>query len=143
MDSKLRQVGGVTYNEYEQEFAETVYESLDRPELALGSQEEVQPYEVKLGYGSTDVGDVSIAVPTVGLSTATWVPGTSAHSWQSTAASGMSIGYKGAQVAAKTLALTATDLRAAARAEFEERRGADFHYEALLGDRPPPLDYRN
>jgi len=149
MDSKLRQVGGVTYNEYEQEFAETVYESLDRPELALGSQEEVQPYEVKLGYGSTDVGDVSIAVPTVGLSTATWVPGTSAHSWQSTAASGMSIGYKGAQVAAKTLALTAielfenADLRAAARAEFEERRGADFQYEALLGDRPPPLDYRN
>jgi len=149
MDAKLRQVGGVSYNANEQEFAETVYATLDHPELPLGSQEEIQPYEVKLGSGSTDVGDVSIAVPTVGLSTATWVPGTSAHSWQSTAASGMSIGYKGAQVAAKTLALTAIELfgnaglRAAARAEFEERRGADFQYEALLGDRPPPLDYRN
>lgn len=149
MDAKLRQVGGVSYNANEQEFAETVYATLDHPELPLGSQEEIQPYEVKLGSGSTDVGDVSIAVPTVGLNTATWVPGTSAHSWQSTAASGMSIGYKGAQVAAKTLALTAIELfgnaglRAAARAEFEERRGADFQYEALLGDRPPPLDYRN
>jgi aminobenzoyl-glutamate utilization protein B len=32
---------------------------------------------------------------------------------------------------------------AAARDEFDARRGADFQYEALLGDRPPPLDYRN
>lgn len=149
MDEKLREVGGVVYNEYEQSFAEEIYASLNRPELQLGSQEEVQDYEVKLGYGSTDVGDVSIAVPTVGLSTATWVPGTSAHSWQSTAASGMTIGYKGAQVAAKTLALTAIELyenealRSAARREFEERRGDDFHYEPLLGNRPPPLDYRN
>ena len=149
VDEKLRQVGGVSYNEYEQSFAEEIYATLNRPELALGSEEEIQPFNVSLGYGSTDVGDVSIAVPTVGLSTATWVPGTSAHSWQSTAASGMTIGYKGAQVAAKTLALTAIELyrnpalRDAARKEFDERRGDDFHYEALLGDRPPPLDYRN
>ena len=149
MDEKLRQVGGVSYNEFEQSFAEEIFATLNRPELALGSQEEIQPYTVDLGYGSTDVGDVSIAVPTVGLSTATWVPGTSAHSWQSTAASGMTIGYKGAQVAAKTLTLAAielfenAELRSQARAEFEERRGEDFQYEALLGDRPPPLDYRN
>jgi len=149
MDSKLRIVGGVTYNDHEQAFAEDIYPTLNHPELALGSQEEIQPYSVSLGSGSTDVGDVSIAVPTVGLSTATWVPGTSAHSWQSTATSGMTIGYKGAQVAAKTLTLAAmelftnTELRTAARREFEERRGDDFYYEALLGDRPPPLDYRN
>jgi aminobenzoyl-glutamate utilization protein B len=149
MDEKLRQVGGVTYTDYEQTFAEQIYATLDRPSLPLGSESEIQPYSVDLGYGSTDVGDVSIAVPTVGLSTATWVPGTSAHSWQSTAASGMTIGYKGAQVAAKTLTLAAIelfendDLRRAAREEFDRRRGGDFHYEALLGDRPPPLDYRN
>ena len=149
MDEKLRLVGGVTYTDHEQAFAEEIYATLTDPELELGSQAEIQPYAVELGYGSTDVGDVSIAVPTVGLSAATWVPGTSAHSWQSTAASGMTIGYKGAQVAAKTLTLAAIelyenpDLRAAARAEFDERRGGDFHYEALLGDRPPPLDYRN
>jgi aminobenzoyl-glutamate utilization protein B len=31
---------------------------------------------------------------------------------------------------------------AAIRAEFMERRGADFQYRPLLGDRDPPLDYR-
>lgn len=149
VDEKLRIAGGVSYNDFEQEFAESIYATLDHPEHRLGSQEEIQPYAVDLTYGSTDVGDVSIAVPTVGFSTATWVPGTSAHSWQSTAASGMSIGFKGAQVAAKTLALAAIELfrneelRSAARQEFDDRRGPDFHYEALLGDRPPPLDYRN
>jgi aminobenzoyl-glutamate utilization protein B len=148
MDSKLRIVGGVTYNDHELAFAEDIYPTLSHPELEIGSQEEIQPYSVSLGFASTDVGDVSIAVPTVGLSAATWVPGTSGHSWQSTAASGMTIGYKGAQVAAKTLTLAAIELftndelRAAARREFEERRGGDFYYEALLGDRPPPLDYR-
>ncbi len=149
MDEKLRSVGGVSYNEYEQAFAEEIFATLDHPERMLGSQEEIQPFSIDLSYGSTDVGDVSMTVPTVGLNTATWVPGTSAHSWQSAAASGMTIGYKGAQVAAKTLSLAAIELfenetlRAAAVAEFDERRGEDFEYEALLGDRQPPLDYRN
>ncbi len=149
MDEKLRMVGGISYTEREQQFAEEIYATLNKPELPLGSQQEIQPFEATLGYGSTDVGDVSMTVPTVGLRVATWVPGTSAHSWQSTAASGMTIGFKGAQVAAKTLTLAAielfenADLRARATAEFHERRGADFRYEALLGNRAPPLDYRN
>lgn len=149
MDEKLRQVGGVYYNDAERAFAEDIYETLNQPDLELGSEERIQPYEKSLGYGSTDVGDVSMAAPTVGLRTATWVPGTSAHSWQSTAASGMTIGFKGAQNAAKTLALAAIELMQnptllrEAQAEFDAWRGEDFVYEALLGDRPPPLDYRN
>ena len=149
MDAKLRKVGGTKYNEREKAFAKELYPTLINPNRELGSQSDIQPYEVTLGYGSTDVGDVSMTVPTVGLRVATWVPGTPAHSWQAVAASGMSIGYKGAQVAAKTLALAAIELfenpelRAEARAEFDERRGEDFAYEALLGDRSPPLDYRN
>ncbi|MGB5484174.1 amidohydrolase [Parasphingorhabdus sp.] len=148
MDAKLRQVGGVTYTPDEQKFAEGIYASFDKPGHALGSQEQVQPYDVSLGYGSTDVGDVSYATPTVGLRTATWVPGTSAHSWQSSAASGMSIGFKGVQVAAKTLTLAAIELytnpelRAEAKAEFDKARGPDYVYKSLLGDRDPPLDYR-
>ena len=87
-------------------------------------------------------------MPTVGLRTATWVPGTPAHSWQATAADGMSIGYKGMNVASQTLALTGRELFthpkliADAKAEFEKRRGPDFKYRALLGDREPALDYR-
>ncbi len=148
MDSKLRQVGGITYTAKEQEFAEKIYASFDSPKLELGSQSEIQPYDVTLGYGSTDVGDVSYATPTVGLRTAAWVPGTSAHSWQSSAASGMSIGFKGTQVAAKTLTLAAIEiytnpeLRREAKAEFDKARGPDYVYKSLLGDRDPPLDYR-
>ena len=120
----------------------------DKPQNALGSQAMIQPYDVKLGYGSTDVGDVSYATPTVGVRTATWVPGTSAHSWQSSAASGMSIGFKGTELAAKAMTLAAIelytnpDLRSAARAAFDEARGPDYVYKSLLGDRKPPLDYR-
>ena len=149
MHEKLTQVGGITYSAEEQKFAEALYATLNLPNRKLGSEKEIQPYEVSLGYGSTDVGDVSIAVPTVGLRTATYVPGTAGHSWQSTAAAGMSIGFKGAHLAAKTLTLAGIelfeneDLRRAARQEFDAFRGSDFVYEALLGDRKPPLDYRN
>ena len=90
-----------------------------------------------------------MAVPTVGLRVATWVPGTTSHSWQAAAASGTSSGFKGANNAAKTLSLAAIELfendalREAARAEYLAKRGEDFRYEALLGDRAPPLDYRD
>ena len=148
MDSKLRELGGITYTAEEQRFAEEITSTFDSPRNELGSQEEVQPYEVSLGYGSTDVGDVSFAAPTVGLRTATWVPGTSAHSWQAVAASGMSIGEKGTELAAKTLTAAAIELYQneelveQAKAEFEEKRGEDYVYKSLLGDREPPLDYR-
>lgn len=149
MDEKLREVGGIEYTAEERAFAEQIYSTLQNPEYELGDEGKIQPYEVNLGFGSTDVGDVSIATPTVGLRIATWVPGTSAHSWQAAAASGTSIGVKGAHNAAKTLSLAAIelfendDLIAAAQAEHREKIGDDFHYEALLGDREPPLDYRN
>lgn len=100
------------------------------------------------GGGSTDVADISWAVPTIGLNTATWVPGTPAHSWQAVAASGTSIGTKGAAVAAKTIALTAADLfmspdvLAAAKDELSKARGPDFKYDAMLGNRSPALTYR-
>ena len=148
MDEKLKRVGGVEYTSEEQAFADEIYATFTDPKFALGSQAEVQPYEVSQGYGSTDVGDISLVVPTAGLRIATWVPGTSSHSWQAVAASGTSIGFKGAQLAAKALALGAVELfrseelRNAARQEFEERRGDNFRYEPLLGDRDPPLDFR-
>ncbi|RXZ64864.1 amidohydrolase [Pelagerythrobacter rhizovicinus] len=148
MDAKLRRVGGVDYTAEERAWARQLSESLGDAALPLATAAEIQPYEKSLGYGSTDVGDVSWATPTVGVRTATWVPGTAAHSWQSAAASGTTIGYKGAQVAAKAMALAAVELftnpelRERARAEFEAARGENYEYRSLLGDRDPPLDYR-
>ena len=149
MDAKLRQVGGVSYTPAETTFAQGIRTSFEKPDLALGSQSEIQPYDVTLGYGSTDVGDVSYATPTVGLRAATWVPGTSSHSWQSAAASGMTIGFKGAQVAAKAMTLAAIELytnpslRTQATTAFKTALGPDYIYESLLGDRKPPLNYRD
>jgi aminobenzoyl-glutamate utilization protein B len=148
VDAKLHQLGGFEYTRDETEFARKIRETLIGVRLELGSHREIQPMEFRRGMGSTDVGDVSWMVPTIGLGTATWVPGTPAHSWQAVAAGGMSIGFKGMALAAKAIALTAVDLFEqpeiieAAREEFEKRRGADFEYRALLGDRDPPLDYR-
>ena len=149
MYQKLNQVGGVTYTPEERAFAQKIYSTLISPTEELGSEKTVQAFDFERpGLGSTDVGDVSWTVPTVGLRTATWVPGTPAHSWQATAADGMSIGFKGMNVASQTLALTGRELFthpkliAEAKAEFEKRRGPDFKYRALLGDREPALDYR-
>jgi aminobenzoyl-glutamate utilization protein B len=148
LDAQLRDLGGFTYTDEEKAWARQLSESLGDAAEPLGEVETIQPYEVTLGYGSTDVGDVSWATPTVSLGAATWVPGTSAHSWQSAAASGHSIGFKGANHAAKAMVLMATqlytdpDLRDAARAEFDTSRGPDYVYESLLGDRDPPLDFR-
>ncbi|MFL0355370.1 amidohydrolase [Erythrobacter sp. GH1-10] len=148
MDAKLRSVGGLEYTADERAWAEQLQESLGDAAKPLASATQIQPYEKNLGYGSTDVGDVSWATPTVGVRTATWVPGTSAHSWQAVAASGHSIGYKGAQLAAKAMTLMAVelftnpDLRSQARAEFDSARGENYEYRSLLGDRAPPLDYR-
>ena len=149
MHKNLSAIGGVTYTEEEKQFAEKISKSLGYAELDMKRALNIQPYkEEARAYGSTDVGDVSFAVPTVGMGTATWVPGTPAHSWQAVAAGGTSIGVKGMMVAAKTLTLTAMELFSdtkiveAAKTEFIERRGEDFEYIPLLGDRPPALDYR-
>lgn len=147
MHENLRLVGGVDYGPAERQFAETISESLSVGNF-VGMEREIMPFEIRQGMGSTDVGDVSWVVPTVGVRTATWVPGTAAHSWQAIAAGGTAIGTKGMRVATKALVLTAHDLfldpalRRAGRDEFDQRRGAGFEYESLLGDRDPPLDYR-
>ena len=148
MYDNLVAIGGVSYTKKERAFAEQIYKTLRSPDKGISSAGEVQPYKFTKGKGSTDVGDVSWMVPTAGLRTATWVPGTSAHTWQAVAAGGMSIGVKGMMNAAKTIAGTAVDLfnnpEAVKNAQKEliERRGPTFNYYSLLGDRGPPLDYR-
>lgn len=146
---KMQQLGGFEYTPAEQQFAVTLRETLISPNMPIGSQSNVQPFAIGHTMGSTDVGDVSWLVPTAGFSTATWVPGTPAHSWQAVAAGGMSIGHKGTVLAAEVLAAAGQELFSdpslitKSREELLLRRGKDFVYSALLGDREPPLDYRN
>ena len=148
MNDNLRLVGGYTLSDKEKEFAQKIQKTFTAPPRLEETNVIHEFGEDGDMMGSTDVGDVSWVVPTTGLSTATWVPGTAAHSWQAVAAGGMSIGNKGMMMAAKTLAATAIDLFEQpalvqeAWKEFNSRRPQNFKYEALVGDRKPALDYR-
>jgi aminobenzoyl-glutamate utilization protein B len=150
MGSNLKTVGGYTLNSSEQAFAKQIQQTPGMQMVDLATTNQIfLNHPDPSGGGSTDVGDVSWVVPTVGLGTATWVPGTAAHSWQAVAAGGMSIGRKGMLVAAKTIALTAIDLFKKpvliedARLEWLNKRGTEFQYKSLLGDRKPALNYRD
>lgn len=147
--ANLERVGGVEYNQEELAFGKKIQETLmSPPDVKQAST--VVPFDAErtAGIGSTDVGDVSYAVPTVGVRIATWVPGTPAHSWQAVACGATSIGIKGMIVAARTMAMTAVDLYTQpqllvdAKKEHVATKG-DYQYEALLGDREPALDYRD
>ncbi len=150
MQKNLEKVGGVQYTAAEVEFAKKIQASFTYKVDAIETAATVKPIKEgnNSGGGSTDVGDVSYVVPTVGMGAATWVPGTPAHSWQAVACGGTDIGAKGMMVAAKTMALTAIDLYTTpvliekAKAEFIKDKG-DYKYEALLGDRKPALNYRD
>jgi aminobenzoyl-glutamate utilization protein B len=151
MQKDLEKAGGVSYTADEVAFGKKVQSSYTfSPFPTISSADSVLPMKIEndAGGGSTDVGDVSYTVPTVGMRAATWVPGTPAHSWQAVAAGGTEIGIKGLMVAAKTMAMTAIDLYTnqaiidKAKAEFKEAKG-DYQYQALLGDRKPALNYRD
>ncbi|HXB43308.1 MAG TPA: amidohydrolase [Puia sp.] len=151
MQKNLEDVGGVAYTDKENEFAKRIQATFNYkvPDPQNASKIKPLTQEKDDGGASTDVGDVSWTVPTVGLNTATWVPGTPAHSWQATACGGTDIGIKGMMVAAKTLVLTGIDLFTdntiiqKATEEFKKAKGSDFQYKALLGDRQPALNYRD
>ncbi|MGC4034634.1 MAG: M20 family metallopeptidase [Chitinophagaceae bacterium] len=150
MQKNLEKVGGVTYTPSEIEFAKKIQSTFTFKAPVIEKASSVNPLKTSgdAGGGSTDVGDVSYTVPTVGMGAATWVPGTPAHSWQAVACGGTDIGTKGMMVAAKTMALTAIDLYtnpaiiSKAKEEFKTEKG-DYKYEALLGDRKPALNYRD
>ncbi len=149
MHENLVMVGGVNYSPEEREFAEKLMTTFKsdglKPEMAA-VVEPLVTSEIAGNY-STDAGDVSWIVPMISMSTATWPPGTPGHSWQAVAAGGTSMGIKGMTVASKTMAMTILDIFkdpsivAKAKAELEERRGANFVYKPILGDRKPALDY--
>lgn len=148
MQANLQKVGGVLYTADEIIYAKKLQTSFLGKFTSIDSAAIVTGLHTEKNLGSTDVGDVSYAVPTVGLGAATWVPGTSAHSWQAAACGGTDIGIKGMIVAAKTMAFTAIDLFLnpvlikQATTEFIQSKG-DYQYKTLLGDRKPALNYRD
>jgi aminobenzoyl-glutamate utilization protein B len=146
--ANLTRLNDLRYDDEERRFAARLQETLpEKPPLENVGR--VADVSGRVGMGSTDVGDVSWVVPTAGFTTACWVPGTPAHSWQAVACGGTSIGRKGMDLAARTLAATAWDLfqdpKLLATAKAEHRRRLEGRpYKPLLEKgQAPPLDYRD
>jgi aminobenzoyl-glutamate utilization protein B len=148
----LEEVGGFGYTAEEKHFAEELQKSL--PPGGAGdpgstaSVEPLRPFDPNQPAASTDVGDVSWNVPTIGFVAATFVPGVVAHTWQAAACAGMSIGQKGMLVAAKALAVTGADLFSNpqliqdAKKEFAHQLAGKTYKSEIPSGQGPPLDYR-
>ena len=149
----LQEVGGYTMDAEQKKFAlelQKTFGIADPPGLDTTNQvEPLHQFDPNEPAASTDVGDVSWNVPTIGFSAATFVPGSAAHTWQATAAAGMSIGQQGMVVAAKAIALTALDLFSdpalvqAAKTDFAKQTAGKSYYTAIPADQKPPINYRN
>ncbi|MEK6781389.1 MAG: amidohydrolase [Bacteroidota bacterium] len=149
MNNNLKLVGGVNYTADEVEFAKKIQSTFTFKAPAITSAQTVEPFKTDgFFYASTDVGDITWVVPTTSLGTATWVPGTPAHSWQAVAAGNTNIGFKAMINAAKTIAMTGIDIFNnptivdKAKKELQTSVGTDFKYKSMIGDRKPALDFR-
>ena len=105
----------------------------------------IHPYDEKnktYKSGSTDVGDVCYAVPTLNFHIATACIGNVGHTWQMTSQSNSSIGNKGLITAAKAMALSAirtmdkTDIIEEAKKVVLKQNGGA--YECPLPDNVKP-----
>ena len=105
------------------EIADTFRTLAMKPDQSLAICDFIAPLDRPFvgGMGSTDVGDVSWAVPLAQVRVATCAVGTQLHSWQQTAQGKAPFAHKGMLHAAKVMAATARrafqddSLRAAAR----------------------------
>ncbi len=142
----LEIVGPPPFSREEQEFAKEIQRELKKGEDGLHNK--IVPLREPKGYlggGSTDVADVSWIVPTASLSTACWPMNAPGHSWVVTTCSGSSIGFKGMQTAAKTLAASGIEvlmnrkLIEEAQKEFLEKTEGFRYKSAVPEDQRPRL----
>lgn len=116
---------------------EAVFESEEDVEKALLKPldrviHDYDPAKFKYMSGSTDVGDVGYATPTVEVNVATSCLGCVGHSWQWTSFSGSEIGMKGMLRAAECMALSAVRtmddevLIDRAKAELKKKNGGKY-----------------
>ncbi len=147
MGRALRKAGGFSYTPEEQKFADELQKTLGGPVRSPAPSVVKADKSEGVSSASSDAGDVSWVVPLSQLTTATFVPGVAAHTWQAAACAGSSIGRKGMVVAARTLALGAIELLEnpaevkAAHDSFEKRLNGRKWTTRIPADGKPPLDY--
>ena len=148
----LEEVGGYSMTAQETQFAAELQKTLPAEGVKpLDSTKQVVSLaesQAAAPAASTDVGDVSWNVPTIGFLTATFVPGVAAHTWQAAASAGGTIGQQGMMVAAKALALTAIDLFTQpklvqdAKADFAKQMTGKQYVSSIPADAKPKFNYR-
>jgi len=139
MQAELERLGPVDFDAEDEVFAREIQKTLTPDDIAVSFRrigmpppgadlalcDFVAPLDLQGegGEGSTDVGDVSWAVPTVQARVATCAVGTPFHTWQTVAQGKTPAAHKGMVYAAKVMAATAkrviedAALRARAQAE--------------------------
>ena len=160
MFDNLQRLGPPPFDAEDRAFAEAIRKTVDQRDIDSAHQrfgiavtdaplcDLVVPLEAKGAgmVGSTDVGDVSWAVPTVQMRGATYAIGTPGHSWQLTAQGKSPLAHKGMVHAAKTMAGTAIDalqspaLVAQAKAEHQARLARTPYVSPLPEGLAPVLD---
>jgi len=163
MHSVLEALGGVPFDEGDRAYARAIQATLSNEDIAAPYRgvamvprrdEPLCDYIVPLRpggekmIGSTDVADVTWAVPTTEVLVATHAIGTPAHSWQITAQGKSPAAHKGMAHAARAMAGLAerliedADLLARAKAEHAQRLAATPYRCPLPADLRPPLQPR-
>jgi len=144
MQSHMEHIGIPAWTDTEQSFARELQSNFGVEPKGMATHVVPLQNEPALG-GSTDVGDISWSVPTMGVAMPSIPLGISLHTWAATATHGMSIGKKAAIAMAKVMAVTGLDiltdseLRQAAKADFERRTAGKPYVSPLPDDRKQPF----
>jgi aminobenzoyl-glutamate utilization protein B len=149
MQANLEFVGGPEFTDEDQDFAKALQAFIGIEEKGLDAEpkplkDEREPPE----GGSTDVAEVSRITPVVSLNVTTAAAGIPWHSWATSASHGTEGSVKGAEVAAKVLALTGVDLLLKpnlvqeARAFFDEKTEGKPYVSPVPADQKPPMPRR-
>ena len=126
MQKYYEMVGVPKFSQEEQDFAKAIQKEVGVAQTGMTTKVLPLPNEPKLG-GSTDVGDISWIVPTMGIVIPSIPQGISVHTWMATATHGTSIGKKAAVTAAKVMVLAGADIltdesfRKQVKADFDKR----------------------
>jgi aminobenzoyl-glutamate utilization protein B len=160
MHENLMRLGPPPFDEVDKALAKKFQATLSEEDIESSFRRVGLPYQADLPLcdtiapldaksapmmGSTDVGDVSWAVPTVQARGATYAIGTPGHSWQLTAQGKAPAAHKGLVHVAKVMAGTALDairdevLLARAKAEHEAKLGRTPYECPLPADLEPPI----
>ena len=112
IQKNIELIGMPDWNEEEHRFAKALQKELGAketgyPEKTKGLSE---PSSVQVGGGSSDVGEVTLLVPTATINFPGVVPGAIGHHWSTVTSNYGSAAWKGLNAGAKAIAATALDL---------------------------------